>query len=68
MTKVKAVVAAHRSLLPTWKWWTGTVTAAGTIATAAFTGDGINTDNEKILVIGLITQRLITYLTPNSER
>jgi len=51
--------------MPTWKWWTATITAAGTVAVLGFTGDGINTDPEIITVIGLIVQRLVAYATPN---
>lgn len=52
--------------MPTWKWWTATTTAAGTIAVVAFTGDGINTDSETTFVIGIVVQRLVSYLTPNN--
>lgn len=50
---------------PTWKWCTATVTAAGTVAVLAFTGDGINTDPEIIAIIGLVVQRFVAYFTPN---
>lgn len=53
--------------MPTWKWWTASVTGAGTIIGVAVTGDGINTDDEKLLVVGFIVQRIVAYLTPNSE-
>jgi hypothetical protein len=53
--------------LPTRKWWAATATAAGTVAVAAFTGNGIDTDQEKILVIGIVVQRVVAYFTPNKE-
>lgn len=56
-----------RVWLPTWKWWTATITAAGAVATVVLTGDGLNTDDEKALVIGLVVQRLVAYATPNTE-
>jgi hypothetical protein len=54
--------------LPTNKWWTATVTAAATVVGMAVTGDGINTDDEELLVIGLVAQRLIAWITPNEGR
>lgn len=53
--------------MPTWKWWTATVTGAGTVIGVAVTGDGINTDDEKLLVVGFIVQRVVAWLTPNAD-
>jgi hypothetical protein len=50
---------------PTRKWWAATVTAIGTVAIAALTGDGINSDPEVIMVVGLCVQRVVAYITPN---
>lgn len=55
------------SLLPTRKWWAATITAATGVTIAAFTGDGINTDEEKILVITFVLQRLLAYVTNNDS-
>jgi hypothetical protein len=52
---------------PTRKWWAATVTAIGTVAIAALTGDGINTDPEIVMVVGLGVQRVIAYLVPNED-
>lgn len=62
MTTLKTRAAAW---WPTWKWWTATITGAGTIVTVALIGDGINTDDEKILVIGIVVARLVAWTTPN---
>lgn len=58
---------AWRKWMPTRKWWAATITGAGTVAVMLWTGDGINTDEEKILVIGLAIQRLVSYVTPNDD-
>jgi len=50
---------------PTNKWWVATVAAASTIAGMLVVGDGINTDDEKLVVIGLIAQRLVAYVARN---
>lgn len=52
--------------LPTTKWWTATIVTVGTIVGAATTGDGINTDDEKLFVIGLLVQRAVAYATTNT--
>lgn len=52
---------------PTYKWWAATVTGLGTIAGAAWTGDGINTDDEKLLVIGILVQRIVAYVAGNKS-
>jgi hypothetical protein len=54
--------------LPTRKWWATTVTAAATIAVAALTGDGINSDPEVVLVVGTVAQRLVAWITRNESR
>lgn len=63
MSYNKAFIAKYA---PTTKWWTATVVAAGTVAGAALTGDGINTDTEILMVIGLVVQRLVAYATRNA--
>jgi hypothetical protein len=52
-------------LRPTNKWWTATIVAAGTIVLTLINGDGINSDGERTLVVGLIVQRLVAYATRN---
>lgn len=52
---------------PTNKWWVATVTAAGAVAVALITGDGINTDDEKIIVVGLVVQRVVAYIAKNES-
>ena len=52
--------------LPTNKWWAATTVAAGTIVLTLWTGNGIDTDDEKTLVVGLVVQRIVAYWTPNS--
>lgn len=54
------------TLMPSAKWWAATVVAAGTIAIAEWTGDGVNTDDERILVIGIVVSRLVAWITPNA--
>lgn len=56
-----------KSWMPTRKWWVTTVTAVGTIVVAALTGDGINTDAETILVVGIVVQRVVGYIIPNED-
>ena len=53
--------------LPTNKWWVATVTGAGTVVLMVWTGDGINTDSEKTVLVGIIVQRVAAYWTKNSE-
>jgi hypothetical protein len=53
---------------PTNKWWTASITTAGTIVLMQWTGDGINTDPEKTVLVGLIVQRLVAYWTKNSDK
>ena len=50
---------------PTNKWWVATVTAAGTVWLMLWTGDGINTDDEKTIIVGLVVQRIASYITRN---
>jgi hypothetical protein len=50
---------------PTNKWLVATITAAGTVAAMVWVGDGINTDEEKLLVISLVVQRLAAYWAKN---
>ena len=50
--------------LPTNKWWAATVVAAGTVVTMAWTA-GIHTSDDKALVVGLVVQRLVAYITRN---
>jgi hypothetical protein len=59
--------AAQKSWLPTRKWLTQLVFSAGTAATMAWTGDGINTDSEKTALIGLGVTLVATYITPNKD-
>lgn len=53
--------------IPSRKWLGQLVTSAGTVAGMAWTGDGINTDNEKLAVIGITVGLVTTYLIPNKE-
>jgi hypothetical protein len=52
---------------PTAKWWAATTTAAATIVTLLWTGDGINTDEEKTLVIGLVVSRILAFAVPKDK-
>lgn len=60
MTKLK-------TWLPTNKWWVATIGTAGTIAGMIWVGDGINTDEEKLVVISLVAQRLAAYWASNGD-
>jgi hypothetical protein len=62
MDRLKALA---RWANPTPKWWATSLTAAGTIVTLAWAGDGINTDDEKALVIGIVVQRLVAWAVPS---
>lgn len=53
--------------LPTYKWWTATITAAGIVADMALTGDGINSDTEWRVIIALAVQRAVAYMTKNDN-
>ena len=61
-TRLAGLVSRY---MPTAKWWAATITAAGSVVTLAVTGDGINTDDEKALVIGIFIQRLVAWAVPN---
>lgn len=58
------MVTRVRRWWPTAKWWAATTTVAGSIVVLLWTGDGINTDEEKTLVVGLIVSRVIAYAVP----
>ena len=51
--------------LPTNKWWVATTVAVGSIVGLVWVGDGVNTDEEKYLVISLVVQRVAAYWTRN---
>lgn len=50
---------------PTNKWWAATVTAAGTVGLMFWTGNGVDTDEEKVVLVGLVIQRLVAYVARN---
>jgi hypothetical protein len=50
---------------PTNKWFVATITAAGTIAAMVWVGDGVNTDEEKLILVSLVVQRLAAYWAKN---
>lgn len=52
---------------PSRKWWVLFVTTCGTVATMLWTGDGINSNDEKTTVIGLLVGLGLTYLVPNKK-
>jgi hypothetical protein len=54
-----------RNAWPTNKWVVASITAAGTIAGMIWVGDGINTDQEKLVLIALVVQRLTAYWASN---
>lgn len=58
-------MSKYSKWLPTRKWWFATTVAVGTILGLVLTGDGINSDDETIAVIGLVVQRVGSYIIPN---
>jgi hypothetical protein len=50
---------------PSNKWWAATVTAAGTVGLMFWTGNGVDTDEEKVVLIGFAVQRLVAYVARN---
>lgn len=52
---------------PSRKWWTQFVASAGTLAGMVWTGDGVNTDDEKLAVIGILVALVGTYWVPNGD-
>lgn len=62
---VDAAEFGWRYWLPTNKWWLASIAAAATLATMIWTGDGINTDDERIVLIGLLAQRVLSYVGRN---
>ena len=50
--------------VPTYKWLTATIVAGGTVVAMMLTGDGINTDTEQVMTVGLVVERLVAYFTP----
>lgn len=50
---------------PTNKWVVATITAAGTVVGIIWLGDGVNTDEEKLILISLVVQRLAAYWASN---
>lgn len=57
----------YKKWFPTNKWWVATITAAGTVVGMLWAGDGVNTDEEKLVLIGLVVQRLAAYATRNEK-
>lgn len=57
--------ARLKKWLPTNKWWLATIAAAATLVGMLWTGDGINTDEERLVLVGLMTQRLLAYVGRN---
>jgi hypothetical protein len=54
-----------KALVPTNKWTVATIGTLATIAGMIWVGDGINTDEEKLVVISLVAQRLAAYWARN---
>lgn len=50
---------------PTNKWWAATATGAGTVVLMFWTAGGVNTDDKKVLLVGLIVQRVVAYVARN---
>lgn len=50
---------------PTNKWWAATVTTVGTVVLMFWTGGGVDTDDKKVVLVGLIVQRLVAYVARN---
>jgi hypothetical protein len=67
MAVVVEKVSGWRKWWPTAKWWGATVAALSGVAVLLWTGDGINTDEEKGLVITLITTRILAYVVPKDS-
>lgn len=54
-----------KTYVPTNKWIVATIGTAATVAGMIWVGDGINTDEEKLVVISLVAQRLAAYWARN---
>jgi hypothetical protein len=50
---------------PTNKWWAATATTAGTVALMFWTAGGVDTDDKKVVLVGLIVQRIVAYVARN---
>lgn len=50
---------------PTNKWWAASATAAGTVALMFWTGGGVDTDDKKVILVGLLVQRVVAYVARN---
>jgi hypothetical protein len=59
--------ATVKKWFPTNKWWVATVIACGTIVELAWLGNGIDTDAEKGVVVGLVVQRIASYWAKNED-
>lgn len=51
--------------MPTRKWWAALVTGLGTIATMALTTGTWDTE-ESVALVGLVVERLVSWLVPNA--
>ena len=58
-------MANNQSLAPTRKWWATQVTALAALAVMYFTTGGWDTE-ESVAAVGVVSQALIGWLTPNS--
>jgi hypothetical protein len=53
---------------PTNKWWGQFIVSDATIAGMLWTGNGVDTDAEKLALIGIVANLATTYLIPNNRR
>jgi hypothetical protein len=56
---------------PTNKWYAATAATVGTIIIMFWTGGGLNTDDKRIVLVGLVVSRVVAYITrndPNPDR
>lgn len=54
-----------KSWWPTNKWWAASVTTAGTVVLMFWTAGGVDTDDKKVVLVGLIVQRVVAYVARN---
>jgi hypothetical protein len=51
--------------MPTNKWWAATSATAGTVALMFWTAGGVDTDDKKVILVGLLVQRVVAYVARN---
>jgi hypothetical protein len=54
-----------RTYRPTTKWYAASAATVGTIIIMFWTGGGLDSDDKRIVLVGLVVSRVVAYITRN---